>query len=207
MTLSTNVYILDSIDAEEVFVFCQGMLTKYDEDRRTPERQRRSEGTSDWRGAESRRISNEIGQGLPAILDIGYRVDGPLLTAEQSAAHDLDGCNVPESEYYEADRPLCDGSRHTPAHWLDVDFDTAYGARFENGMRCGDLHAALVAELGEWLTGRGIRWMWRNEFTGEVHDDPKKLIELVRGGFEATAWYQTTALPAILGHMASGGRP
>lgn len=195
MTLSTNVYVLDPIDPEEVFRFCQGLLTKYDEDRRTPDRQVWSDDPcqnySDGQWIDDpdgrRRIANKLGQGLPGILDITYRTGGPLRTEEQAAQHD---------EHCSDD---CSDRWHDQPCWLDVDFDTAYSAKFEGGMGCGDLHAALVAELGHWLTGKGIRWRWRNEFTGEVHDDPAKLIDLVTGGFAATAWYQNTVLPAILG--------
>lgn len=194
MTLSTNVYVLDEIDPREVFRFCQGLLTKYDEDRRTPDQQVWSdEPRKTYRDRQliddpdgRRSIANQLGQGLPGILDITYRTGGPLRTEAQAAEHDED-CSDD-----------CSGRWHDQPCWLDVDFDTAYGATFEGGMGCGDLHAALVAELGQWLTGKGIRWRWRNEFTGEVHDDPAKLIELVSGGFEAAAWFQTSALPAIL---------
>lgn len=133
-------------------------------------------------------IENELGQGLPAWLMIGYRPGAPLRSAEQVAACDED-CD-----------PDCDGSYHDRACWLDVDFDTAYGYDHD-GMGCGDLHAALVARLGRWLDARGVRWEWRNEFSGEVHggvDRYERLADLASGGFEATAWYQTAVLPAIL---------
>jgi hypothetical protein len=57
--------------------------------------------------------------------------------------------------------------------------------------------ASLVAELGKWLDERGVRWLWKNEYTGEVHSGYEQLIELCSGGFEAAAWFQTTVLPAI----------
>lgn len=201
MTLSTNVYVLDEIDPREVFRFCQGLLTKYDDEQRGPDRQvwsddpRQNYRDGQWiDDPDGRRsIANKLGQGLPGILDITYRTGGPLRTEAQAAEH---------AEHCSDD---CSGQWHDQPCWLDVDFDTAYSAKFANGMSCGDLHAALVAELGHWLTGKGIRWRWRNEFTGEVHDDPAKLIDLVTGGFAATAWYQNTVLPAILGGI--GGAP
>jgi len=189
MTLSTNIYILDQADPREVFRFCQGLLTKYDEQRRTPDQQTwNDEPAGAWRGDGVRSIANTIGQGLPGILDISYRADGPLRTVEQAEACDED-CE-----------PGCDkGQHYYRACWLDIDFDTAYGYK-QGGMGCGDLHAALVGELGQWLDAQGIRWEWRNEFTGDVHGGPDRyvrLVDLASGGFEATAWFQSTVLPAI----------
>lgn len=198
MTLSTNVYVLDPVDVRELFHFAQGLLTRYDEGKRTPEQQRWSdeERHAVWGEPGTRSIANKIGQNLPGILDISYRPDGPLRTPEQAAAHD-DDCDED-----------CSGNHYRRACFADLDLDTAYSARFEGGMGCGDLHATLVAAIGKWLDERGIRWEWRNEFTGEVHggdDRYERLIDLCSGGFEATAWFRTTALPAVLAHIASEG--
>ncbi len=196
MTLSTNIYVLDPTDVREAFRFCQGMLTKYDDQRRSPDQQIWSDSELTWGGTGRRSMANRIGQDLPGILDITYREGGPLRTAEQAEQHDED-CDED-----------CDREYHNRACFLDIDFDTAYGAKFEGGMGCGDLHAALVAELGQWLDAKGVRWEWRNEFTGDVHggeDRYVRLIDLCRGGFEATSWYQHSVLPA-LGVVGPGGR-
>ncbi len=78
MTLSTNIYVLDPIDAREVFRFCQGMLTKYDDAKRTPDLQIWSDGAAQtYRDGDDqtgvRRIANRMGQDLPGILDVTYR--------------------------------------------------------------------------------------------------------------------------------------
>lgn len=197
MTLSTNVYALDPVDPRELFRFAQGLLTRYDEDRRAPEQQQWSDEPRHavWGEPGTWTIANRIGQGLPAILDISYRPDGPLRTAEQAAAHDSD-CDED-----------CDGNHYRRACWADLDLDTAYGYRGPDGMGCGDLHAALVAEIGAWLDERGIRWEWRNESTGDVHgggDRYERLIDLCTGGFAASAWFRTTVAPAIA-RMAQDG--
>lgn len=195
MTLSTNVYVLDEVSHLEVFLYCQSLLRDYDSQGRGPDRQRwRDEQDQEYRNGRwavypdsSWTIENELGQGLPAWLILGYRPGAPLRTAEQVAVCDED-CE-----------PDCDRSRHDRPCWLDVDFDTAYGYDHD-GMGCGDLHAVLVARLGQWLDARGVRWEWRNEFSGEVHggeDRYERLIDLASGGFEATAWYRSTVLPAI----------
>lgn len=187
MTLSTNVYVLDPIDHVEVFRFCQSLLTKYDTRHRGPDQQVwRDSQDEEYRDGvwavlpESRwTIGNSPGQDLPAWLLVYYRREAALRTPEQVAE--------------------CDEDHDYRACWLDIDFDTAYGYN-HNGMGCGDLHAALVGELGQWLDARGVRWEWRNEFTGEVHggrDRYTRLIDLCRAGFEASAWFRTTVLPAI----------
>ncbi len=193
MTLSTNVYVLDPVDPRELFHYCQSLLTKYDEQHRTPEQQIwTDEAAEDFRDGKwvtsphRRCIANRIGQNLPGILDIDYSTAGPLRQAQVDCDEDCsDGCT---------------GTYHERFCWLDVDFDTAYGYKDAEGRGCGDLHALLVAELGRWLDDRGVRWEWRNEFTSEVHGDPDRydrLIDLCSGGFEATAWFQTTVMPAI----------
>lgn len=185
MTLSTDVYIVDEINPMEVFRFCQGLLAKYDAQHRPVEAQRfKAAGSS---------IDNEPSQDLPAWLMLEHGGERPLRTAEESAAHDED-CE-----------PDCDGTGyfHRPACWVKVDFDTAYGYR-SAGMGCGDLHAVLVGELGQWLTGRGKRWLWCNEFTGEIHDGPARLVELVSGGADAQAWFLSSVLPAILSGAVGG---
>lgn len=194
MTLSTNIYVLDEVSPHELFRHCQTLLSKYDEFGRTWRQMACSDKPrdsyfgrpGDWN------ISNDIGQGLPAILDITYRQNEPLITPEMAAAH---------TKWCEDD---CTDERHDEPCWLDIDFDTAYGYK-SKGMGCGDLHAALVSDVGQWLDKRKVRWSWRNEFTGEIHggeDRYERLVDLLSGGFEATAWFQTTALPAILAHVA-----
>lgn len=192
MTLSTNVYILDPVSPHELFRYTQSLLTQYDDQKRPFNRQACSDKPFSYGAPGTWQIANDLGQGLPGILDITYRPDGPLRTAEQSAAHDED-CDEG-----------CSGEYHDRACWADLDLDTAYGYRDERGMGCGDLHAALVSQIGQWLDGRNIRWEWRNEFTGDVHggsDRYERLVDLCSGGFEAAAWFQSTVLPAITGSI------
>lgn len=192
MTLDTRIYVVDEIDLGELFTKCQGLLTQYDEQGRSPEQQRSKLSPSS--------LSNEGMQGLPAWLMIDHRGERPFRTQEQVDACDED-CNLPGRSYYDPDEPLCDGktgyNHRKPACWYEISFDTAYGYRGPEGIGCGDLHARLVAELGAWLDAKSIRWKWKNEFTGEVHEGYDRLIDLASGGFEATAWFRTTVMPAI----------
>lgn len=208
MTLSTNLYVLDKVDVSELFRFCQTLLTKYDDrpEPQTPEQQIwiDEERSSIWGDPGSRYIRNEIMQGLPAILDITYRADVPLTTPEQAQQCTSD-CDPP-------DKVLDDDEEryhyHPRACFADIDFDTAYGYRDRAGRGCGDLHALLVAEVGNWLDQRGVRWEWRNEFSGEVHGGDERyarLVDIARGGFEASAWMRTTVLPAIAAGILGGG--
>lgn len=201
MTLDTRIFVLDKVDPHEVFAFCRDLVGATDRHTFTDEQD------STWRKGESFvepsnswTISNNPGQGLPAWLMLHYRPDAPLRTEDQAAEHDED-CNLPENSIYVAEWGPCDGEHHRRACWLTVSFDTAYGYKDERGYGCGDLHADYVSRLGQWLDKQGVRWEWENEFTGEVHTGYSRLVELASGGFEATAWFQTTVLPAIAAEM------
>lgn len=196
MTLSTHVYVLDEVNVHELFRVCQTLLTKYDDAHRPPHKQRSTDQQGSWQGDDIWSIRNHLGQGLPAILGITYRPDAPLWTAEDASTH---------TEDCEED---CDGDHYRRACWADIDFDTAYSAR-SCGMGCGQIHAALVAEVGEWLDARNVRWEWRNEFTGEVHgggDRYERLADLSISGEDAADWTNNTVLPAILRHAMGAVR-
>lgn len=199
MTLDTRVYVTDNTDLRELFTKCQELLGAYDEDRRGPDRQRSKHYPTS--------LDNEPMQNLPAWLMVHHGGERPYRTAEELVEHDED-CNLPDSEYFDEDEPVCDGTsgyvhRKQPC-WYEVSFDTAYGYKGPDGMGCGDLHARIVAELGAWLDAKGVRWKWRNEFTGEIHEGYESLIQLASGGFEATAWFRTMVVPAINARMAGG---
>lgn len=194
MTLDTRIYVTDHIDLRELFTKCQSLLTPYDDQHRGPELQRSK--------AYPKSLDNEPMQDLPAWLMVHHGGERPYRTAEQSAGHDY--CNHPSTDYFDSDEPTCAKTEHDPPCWYEISYDTAYGYRDENGMGCGDLHARLVAELGAWLDAKGVRWMWKNEFTGEVHEGYESLIELASGGFEASAWFRTMVAPAIAARMAGG---
>jgi hypothetical protein len=186
MTLNTKIFILDQADHAEVFHFCRSLMDCTD-----------AHKFGDSGGC----ISNHPMQGLPAWLMVYYRPGEMLLTPAQAAEHDEDICNVPTSEWFDAEQGECTGEGHDPAHWLAVSFDTACGYSDQRGYGCGDLHAEYVAKLGQWLDTKGIRWAWENEFTGEIHTGYERLIDLSSGGFEASAWFRTTVLPAIAAEL------
>lgn len=197
MTLTTEVYILDKIDPAEVFRYAQSLLTPFDDEKRTPEQQKSiirqdktyQDGTWAVREDSPWSMDNAPGQGLPAWLMMAYRPDAPLRTQEQADVCDEDICD---------NDPNCDRTiGHDPACWIQLSFDTTYGYSGPNGVDCGGLHAILVGLLGKWLTEKGVLWAWQNEFTGEIHDDPVKLLELRGSGADAREWFNITVLPLI----------
>jgi hypothetical protein len=199
VTLSTNVYVLDELVPHELFRYCQTLLSKYDDQGRTWRQMECSDTPDSWasnypQGTWS--IANKLGQGLPAILDITYRPGAPLATAEQASECTSD-CDTDEDYHY-----------HPRACWLDIDLDTSYSFTGPHGIGCGQLHALLVAEAGQWLDERNVRWEWRNEFTGEVHGGDERyarLLELGSGGDDATAWFTNIVKPAIEAHATTEG--
>lgn len=199
MTLNTKVYVLDpSVGYREVFVVCQRLLAKYDEQNR-PVTAQRFEEREGW-------IGNERGQELPALMDVTYRLGAPLRTPEEQAAHDPDICTLPDSSWYGGDpATLCDGAhRGRPACWLQISFDTAYGA-VSKGLRCSELHGRLIVELGDWLDGRGARLKWMNEYSGAVYDGLDGIASLIGDGDQAMAWFDRQVAPVLQHIIAKGG--
>ncbi|TMS00144.1 hypothetical protein [Nonomuraea basaltis] len=188
MTLTTDVYVLDEIAHKDVFLKCNQLVGA------TEATRFRDEQLTSWRkGARTPdpgkpwNIGNQVDQGLCALLDIYYRPGGPLRAEDN-------GC-----EWY-CDSGCDNGEHENPACWLEVSFDTAYGYRDEQGRRCGDLHASLVADLGRWLDERGVRWLWYADTLAEVYSGYEPLTRLCTAGAEAADWFRTSVLPAIEAH-------
>lgn len=189
MTLNTSIYLHGQVNIPEFFEFCQRALLAFDAEARSLE-------AVVWSADGTRCRSNQLGQNLPAILDLTYRTDGPLLTVEKSAEHD-DYCNEDGD---------CDSSGHWPPHWAEVTLDTACGYRDPHrGWSCGDLHAALIRLFGGYLDEHGVQLSWENEYTGEVHDGYNNLDELGPQGAGASEWFRDVALPAIKARAAIEG--
>jgi hypothetical protein len=194
MTLSTKVAIGKPHDVREVFEFCRELLG-------TPEGTPVHEGEG-YLNDQCKRIGNPIGIGLPALLDVTYGADGPMIhRCDKWCATELGG------EWNHTQEDLDEHARHiaedpTENGWaaIVVDFDTTYGYRGEGGESCSDLHARLVTALGRWLDERGLPWKWRNEYTGEWFDRYDQLDTLgdAHRCTGADAWFRDTVLPAIL---------
>ena len=184
MTLNTEVIATTPCDPHEVFHVCRGLLGATDAHPFTDEPM-----GDRWYGAGVWEIGNRMGIGLPALLQVRYRPGEPRRTPEESAKCDED-CE-----------PDCDGdhSQYRPACWVEIHFDTAYGYRDERGRGCGNLHAQLLFDLGQWFDERKIGWGWQNEFTGEWHyeDRYRALKDLCSGGGQAMAWFVETVQPLI----------
>jgi hypothetical protein len=185
---------LDQASAGEVFQFCQDLLTRFDEKRRPRAEQLHSDDAS-WRGDGVRCLGNKLGQGLPAILDVTYRPGAPLREPSDECTSECDPDGYDGEPYHYHPEPC----------WLNVDFDTAYSYRGPGGISCGQLHAVLVALLGAWLDARGVRWRWRNEYTGEIHDGAESLTTLVDCTKDALDWFHNMVVPAITAEAEATG--
>lgn len=144
MTLSTDVYIQGPVDLAQLKQIVQQTLAAFDEHDRTPEEQAWNEESETFPHS----WSTVVGQGLPAWTYIHFGADG---------------------QWRQADDEEDDGY-FTPKHFAVVDFDTAYSYRGPDGQTCSGLHVALMTQLGVWLDGLGVKWQWRDEYTGKVHD-------------------------------------
>lgn len=195
MTLNTEVVAVTPVDAHEVFHKCRELLGATDAHPFTDEARDPRWGC----GEGVRRIGNRMGIGLNALLWVVYRPGlEPRRTPEESARCDED-CE-----------PDCDGTgwAHEPACWVEIHFDTAYGYHDAQGRGCGDLHAQLLFDLGQWFDERKIGWGWQNEFTGEWHYEDKyaALKELCTDGGRAMAWFVETVQPLVEAHIGKVAR-
>lgn len=154
MTMTSFVYVLDEMRAKDLFLKCNQLIGAGERTKTVREQMKT------WRNGErfvepgaAWTMYNRAGQGLCALLDLEYRPGAPLRVAD-------------EDEGFE---PEC---------WIEVSFDTAYGWRGPNDEKCGDLHAVLIAQLGQWLDEGGIRWMWRNDHHSGIRSDYESLSDL-----------------------------
>lgn len=209
MTLDSRIYVHGETGIPNLFIACQRAVLRYDQAGRTLDQiVWEDEEATDWSREARERTGdgyvpngkrdrlNTVGQGLPAWLWLHYRLDGPYRSVEESQEHD-ECCEYEDSE-------PCDGSGHRPAAFIEIMLDTTYGYEDERGWGCGDLHAALIWEIGHYLDAQGVGWSWMNEFTGEIHDGFNNLDDLGGGGAKAQNWFRNTVLPAIAAGILSG---
>jgi hypothetical protein len=190
MTLDSRVYIHDDLALSDLVAKCEQLIGAPRDVRFTDSQDRSwKDGKSFVEPHSPWTFSNDPGQGLCAWLLIYHRIEAPLRPT--SAEHEPDICDED-----------CDGAWHDPACWLIVSLDTAYSYRGPDG-GCGDLHARIIAELGQWLDERGIAWSWRNEFTGDLHQGYDGLTDLASQGAPASAWFRDIVRPAILAKAAT----
>lgn len=181
MTLSTDIYILDPVDPKEVFDFCNKYLLKVTDpliDHKPDTTWSRDTGWVD--DPEVMDLSNRIGQGFDAWLLTKYRKNGPLYSEDQ----------------YDDDEDREEPYLLSPACFMKLDFDTAYGYRSEFG-GCAQLHSRYIVALHDWLETKGVRIKWRNEFTGEIFDGLDGLDGFGNDGDAARDWFKSI-LPGVL---------
>lgn len=180
MTLDTRVAIGAPTDVHALFQFCRELLS-------TPATTPIQQYTDTAAGTKS--LSNPMGIGLPALLELDYGPDGPLPVH----AHD-EWCDD-DCDTWVAQNPVENG-------WaaVVVSFDTTYSYRGPHGETCSNLHAQLVFQVGRWCDQRHLPWKWQNEFTGEWFDGMDGLDEFSDAfrDMGAQAWFTGSALPAIL---------
>lgn len=147
MSLDTIVQILDPVDPHEVFQVCGGFVgvtgehAVYD-----------GEGT--WGAVPEsgiRAVRTRPNQGLPACVEVLYRIGAPLRIEGQT------GGGIEE---------MVD-----PCH-AAVNFQST------GDSRRAAVHVDLVTRLGSWLDARSVRWSWKNEYYGTVHGGADKYVRL-----------------------------
>jgi hypothetical protein len=190
MTLHTRMAVLEPVPVKELFDWINAELlgapdakykheelTDFDSElfkaTQTGEKDERGVliGERRWIPNGKWEYSNDPGQGLGAWMWVKYRPDGPL--HPKPLYYDSDYDETDEPVYWASDEE--DEQEPTlhlsePAMALEINFDTAYGYGRGEGYGCGDLHAAMIVRIGEWLDARGVGWLWYNEFYGTWHE-------------------------------------
>ena len=184
MTLDTRIAIKGDVDPEELYLFLRPLV-------RTPKKVEpiRKDG----------QIGNPLGVGADAILDIYY--DKARFThGDCETGWCCDECEG-----------TCEDLGHLATHmdeiqrdptengWADIEvsLDTTYGYRGPNGENCGELHAAIIHHLGEWLTERGAEYQWQDESTGKWYRGAADLSVLCRQGMGNFNFLEQVVKPAI----------
>lgn len=203
MTLDTSIAIGKPHNVREIFDFCR-LLLKTPEDTPVIERV-----CGDWR-AGCKEISNPIGIGLAALLEVYYGADGPMVHRHDKwcevevgpAKWDDTGQQmVTQAEVDSHTASIAANPCENGWAAIEVTFDTAYGYRGDGGESCSDLHARLIRAFGQWLDARGLPWKWQNEYTGEWFDSYDGLDEFgdAHRATGADAWFRNIVVPAIAG--------
>jgi hypothetical protein len=170
MTLHTRVAVVQPVPVRELFDFINVNLLGATEEQ---QKRARDEVPSYALKDGSRTLGNPPGVGLNAWLWLSYRPDGMLhekaLThADADPDYYADASNWDSEEVWQEAR----NQLYCPATAIEVNFDTGYGYRADNGAGCGDLHAWLVREITRWLDDRGVDSWWYDEFSDEwFHHD------------------------------------
>lgn len=172
MPLNTEIYILDEIDPHKVFNFCNELMGV--------KKPIFTEAYDEWQQNPVISLDNAPGQGLPAWVMSNYRRKGPLYSMAQ----------------YERDSETGKNRLVTPACFMEVSFDTAYGYRDSYGGST-ELHGRYIVALQEWLAKRNVSMCWKNEFTDTIHHGNEGLEAFFNGGDRANEWFTNSVLPVF----------
>lgn len=170
MTLNTEIYVLDEIDPHKVFKFCNELMGA--------ENPIWTETFDEWTSNPIISLDNSPGQGFPAWLMSNYRKTGPLYKTDQ----------------YDQDDEGSEKYLLTPACYMELSFDTAYGYRDSYG-GCTELHGRYIVALNEWLKLQNVKMAWKNEFDGTIHQGNDGLEDFFSGGDRANEWFTESVLP------------
>jgi hypothetical protein len=186
MTMSTSVYIREPVSPERLFRFMQSLLSggPQDDYHRPPGQPYTRPDGSTWEPPEMDthgQWGNRIGQGLPAIIEVEYGADGPLVVNHYDCEAEPEWCECEPGGPHIVD-PLRQWEPLTVKAW----FDTAYSYTAPNGAGCGDLHAFLVSSIATWLDAQpgSPGFVWSNgetDITSDTLDQIHRLGDPLRG--------------------------
>lgn len=135
MTLHTRIAVTSpDVDPDQAFRYARHLLGAQEHTYST-----QRYGSSGW-------MMNPDQQ-LPALMWVEHH-HGKKLPLFEDQTHDV---NTGDEWSYQ------------PATYTMIHFDTGYFYSGWNGAACGDLHAWLVREIGQWLDHQNAPWTWQDE--------------------------------------------
>lgn len=166
--LHTYIYVQGHVDAGAVFSEILNWDLMFSNRKDSPEDIGRHYGEDDQRGCEYVSVKDE--EPLAAFLAMWYRTGGDAVTEEDKAEWEGAHCGSPNcTSHLIAPCRLLIGMS-TPMSYVDT----------HREWNAGNLHSALIWQLGAWLDGQKVPWQWHANITGEVRTGYSELDDLAK---------------------------
>jgi hypothetical protein len=199
MTLNTKVYVQGSVDWDDFHGWVNRELLKAPDAAFT---------------RTDHSLSNRMGQGLIAIFELSWS-DVPqqyvsYILDQEDYRDEYDSDEEHQVAVAEFAAEFADEVERARVateaigdYYAEFSFDTGYGYK-QDGRGCSDLHGTfLVKAYREYFEPRGVDFVWKNEFTGDLYKNLDGIETLLDGGAEATAWFENVLIPAVENNPAA----
>lgn len=164
--LHTYIYVQGNVDVGAVFNEILQWDLMFSNRKELPEEVDRNFGDDDRRDCEYVAVDED--EPLAAFLVAWYRTDGVAVTEEERAEWEGRTCGAPN----------CTNHVIAPCHVLVGLSTPVLYTDPERTWTAGNVHSAIIWQLGAWLDGRKIPWQWHTSLKGEITSGYEGLDEL-----------------------------